>query len=129
MGKLGGGYNPHLQTSLPEHLQIYNPANETSESSHRAFTTTFPRGFALEVVQLYCGPPQIVLKFRHWGFMEGQFKQHAPTGEMIELFGIAIFEVYIYLSLSISVVKLRANLMTHPFLPPKHGMKSVIMIC
>lgn len=93
VAKLGGGYNPHLQTSLPEHLRIYNPAEESSDSSHRAFTTTFPRGFALEILQVYCGPPEIVFKFRHWGFMEGPFKGHAPTGEMIELFGIAVLEV------------------------------------
>ena len=96
LGKLGGGYNPHLQTSLPEHLRIYKPAEETFDSSHRAFTTTFPRGFALEVLQVYCGPPEIVSKFRHWGFMEGTFKGYAPTEEMIELFGIAIFGVYIH---------------------------------
>ena len=97
VGKLGGGYNPHLQTSLPEHLRIYNPAEETFDSSHRAFTTTFPRGFALEILKVYCGPPEIVFKFRHWGFMEGPFKDYAPTGEIIELFGIAVLGVYIYI--------------------------------
>ncbi|PON99671.1 NTF2-like domain containing protein [Trema orientale] len=96
VAKLWGGYNPHLQTSLPEHLRIYNPAEESSDSSHRAFTTTFPRGFALEVLQVYCGPPEIVFKFRHWGFMEGPFKGYAPTGEMIELFGIAVLETGLY---------------------------------
>ncbi|KAL7245987.1 hypothetical protein ACSBR2_001172 [Camellia fascicularis] len=58
-----------------------------------AFTTTFPRGFAIEVLQVYLGPPVIVFKFRHWGFMEGPFKGYAPTGEKIELYGMAIFEL------------------------------------
>lgn len=93
IGKLGGGYNPLLQTSLPENLRGYNPDEETSESSHKAFTTTFPRGFALEVLQVISGPPQIVYKFRHWGYMEGPFKGHAPTGELVEVYGMAIFEL------------------------------------
>ncbi|KAL2503676.1 pathogenesis-related family protein [Abeliophyllum distichum] len=91
--KLGGGYNSLLQTSLPEKFRGFNPAEETVDSSHRAFTTTFPRGFALEVLQVYSGPPVIVYKFRHWGFMEGPFKGYAPTGEMVELFGMSIIEL------------------------------------
>ncbi|XP_059430877.1 pathogen-related protein-like [Corylus avellana] len=93
IGKLGGGYNPLLQTSLPEKFRGYNPDGETAESSHRTFTTTFPRGFALEILHVYSGPPVIVYKFRHWGYMEGPFKGHAPTGERVELYGMAIFEV------------------------------------
>ncbi|KAA8538312.1 hypothetical protein F0562_027865 [Nyssa sinensis] len=92
VGKVGG-YNFFLQTDLPEKLRVYDPAEETSESSHQAFTTTFPRGFALEVVRVYSGPPVIVYKFRHWGFMEGPFKGHAPTGEKVEFYGMAVFEL------------------------------------
>ncbi|PSS31731.1 Pathogen-related protein [Actinidia chinensis var. chinensis] len=91
--KLGGGYNPLLQTSLPKKFRGYDPDEDTAESSHKAFITTFPRGFALEVLQVYSGPPVIVYKFRHWGFMEGPFKGHAPTGEMVEFYGMAIFEL------------------------------------
>ncbi|OVA15464.1 hypothetical protein BVC80_8411g9 [Macleaya cordata] len=88
-----GGYNLLLQTSLPENLRGYNPAVETSESSHHTFITTFPRGFALEIVHVYSGPPVVTYKFRHWAFMEGPFKGHAPTGEKAEFHGIGIFEV------------------------------------
>ncbi|XP_022939667.1 pathogen-related protein-like isoform X1 [Cucurbita moschata] len=88
-----GGYNPFLQTSIPEEYRYYNAAKETAASSHQAFTATFPRGFALEIIQVYSGPPDIVFKFRHWGYMEGAFKSHAPTGERIEFFGVAIFKV------------------------------------
>ncbi|RZR81065.1 hypothetical protein BHM03_00007212 [Ensete ventricosum] len=91
--KLGGGYNSLLQTSLPQGLRGYDPSRETMESSHAAFTAAFPRGFALEVLHVYSGPPGIVYKFRHWGFMEGPFQGHAPTGEMVELYGMAIFQV------------------------------------
>ncbi|KAH1114243.1 hypothetical protein J1N35_007621 [Gossypium stocksii] len=79
--------------SVNEDLRGYKPAQETEHSSHLAFTTAFPRGFALEVIQVYSGPPSIVYKFRHWGYMEGPFKGHAPTGELVELYGISIFEV------------------------------------
>ena len=82
-----------MQTSLPDKFKLYNPDVETAETSHKAFTTTFPRGFAIEILQAYSGPPVIVFKFRHWGYMEGPFKGHAPTGEKIELFGIGIFTV------------------------------------
>jgi len=97
--KLGGGYIPLLQTSLPEKLRPYNPYAETADSSHKAFTTAFPRGFALEILHVYSGPPEIVYKFRHWGYMEGPFKDHAPTGDKIELYGIAIFTVIIHITL------------------------------
>ncbi|CAI9115657.1 OLC1v1016628C1 [Oldenlandia corymbosa var. corymbosa] len=92
-GKLGGGYNVLLQTELPENFRVYDPAKETTESALKVFKTTFPRGFALEILHVYSGPPVIVYKFRHWGFMEGPFKGHSPTGELVEFFGMAIFEV------------------------------------
>ncbi|KAJ7959247.1 pathogen-related protein-like [Quillaja saponaria] len=91
--KLGGGYNSFLQTSLPEKFRSYNPDTETAVTSLKAFTTAFPKGFALEVIHVYTGPPVIVYKFRHWGYMEGAFKGHAPTGEKVELYGMAIFEL------------------------------------
>ncbi|CAA3020360.1 Hypothetical predicted protein [Olea europaea subsp. europaea] len=91
--KVGGSYNVFLQTSLPTPLRFYNPEDETADSSQTLFKTTFPRGFALEILEVYSEPPKIVYKFRHWGFMEGPFKGHAPTGEKVEFFGMAIFEV------------------------------------
>ncbi|KAL5560410.1 hypothetical protein UlMin_036621 [Ulmus minor] len=90
--RFGGGYIPLLQTSMPKELRGYDPDKETADSSHRAFTTTFPRGFALEVLHVYSGPPVIVYKFRHWGYMEGPFNGHAPTGDLVEFYGMAIFE-------------------------------------
>ncbi|KAI3862618.1 hypothetical protein MKX03_001596 [Papaver bracteatum] len=90
MGKIGS-YNLFLQTSLPEKYRVYNPSEETVESSNQIFKTTFPRGFALEIMQVYSGPPVIVYKFRHWGFMEGPFKGRAPTGEKAEFYAIGIF--------------------------------------
>ncbi|XP_059280115.1 pathogen-related protein-like [Lycium ferocissimum] len=94
LAKLGGGYNTFLQTSLPENLRVNNPDEETFESSQRIFRSIFTRGFAIEVLHVYSGPPEIVYKFRHWRYMEGPFKGHAPTGELVELFGIGIFEAF-----------------------------------
>ncbi|KAL1820198.1 pathogen-related protein isoform X2 [Daucus carota subsp. sativus] len=91
--RIKGGYNAMLQTQLPEHYRVYNPAEESADSSHVVFTTAFPRGFALEILHVYAGPPVIVYKFRHWGFVEGPFKGHAPTGEKAEFQGIGIFEL------------------------------------
>ncbi|XP_042494270.1 pathogen-related protein-like [Macadamia integrifolia] len=92
VGKIGG-YNALLQTSLADRLHAYNPYTETPESSDELFRTTFPRGFALEILQVYSGPPVIAYKFRHWGYMEGPFKGHSPTGKKVELYGVSIVEV------------------------------------
>ncbi|KAG1367761.1 hypothetical protein COCNU_14G002290 [Cocos nucifera] len=88
-----GSYNALLQSSLPEELQYYKAGSETFESSHELFRRTFPRGFAWEVVDVYSGPPVIAFKYRHWGYMEGPYKGHAPTGEKVEFYGMAILKV------------------------------------
>ncbi|KAJ0986332.1 hypothetical protein J5N97_004688 [Dioscorea zingiberensis] len=88
-----GSYNALLKTSLPEKFQYYKAGTETFESSHEAFKMAFPRGFAWEVLSVYSGPPVIVFKFRHWGYMEGPFKGHAPTGDLVEFSGLAVLKV------------------------------------
>ncbi|KAI3733104.1 hypothetical protein L1987_64322 [Smallanthus sonchifolius] len=93
IAKIGGGYNMFLQTSLPEQVRVYNPNDETVESALEIFTTTFPRGFVLEVLEVYSGPPVIAYKFRHWGYMEGPFKGYQPTKEIVEMFGVSIFKL------------------------------------
>nr|GEX99636.1 hypothetical protein [Tanacetum cinerariifolium] len=93
VAKIGGGYNNFLQTSLPHNLRIYNPNEENVDTALKLFTTTFPRGFAVEILQVYSGPPIIVYKFRHWGYMEGEFKGQPPTGELVEMFGVSIMEL------------------------------------
>ncbi|KAK4390988.1 Pathogen-related protein [Sesamum angolense] len=93
IGRIGGSYNMFLQTSLPPALRSYDPDQETYESSQSALKRVFPRGFAVEILQLYSGPPVIAYKFRHWGYMEGPFQGYAPTGELVEFFGTAIIEM------------------------------------
>lgn len=84
-----------LKNSLPKEFQYYKAEEESFESSHDVFRSAFPRGFAWEVLSVYTGPPEIVFKFRHWGFFEGPFKGHAPTGEIVQFYGLATLKVYI----------------------------------
>ncbi|KAK7324520.1 hypothetical protein VNO77_28141 [Canavalia gladiata] len=88
-----GSYNALLKSSLPEELKPYKADEETFESSHEEFRSAFPRGFAWEVIKVYSGPPEIAYKFRHWGFFEGPFKGHAPTGKMVQFYGFGILKV------------------------------------
>ncbi|KDO38225.1 hypothetical protein CISIN_1g041144mg, partial [Citrus sinensis] len=69
-----GSYNALLNNSM----------EETFKSSHDAFRSAFPRGFAWELISVYSGPPMVAYKFKHWGYFEGPFQGHAPTGEMVE---------------------------------------------
>ncbi|KAK7401767.1 hypothetical protein VNO78_13517 [Psophocarpus tetragonolobus] len=88
-----GSYNAFLQSSLPEDLKPYKADEETFESSHNEFRSAFPRGFAWEVIKVFSGPPEIAYKFRHWGFFEGPFKGHSPTGKMVEFYGFGTIKV------------------------------------
>ncbi|GLT58779.1 hypothetical protein SLA2020_316460 [Shorea laevis] len=88
-----GSYNALLKSSMPEEFQYYKANEESFESSHEVFRSAFPRGFAWEVIEVYSGPPVITFKFRHWGFFEGPFKGHAPTGEMVEFYGLGTLKV------------------------------------
>lgn len=82
-----------LKTSLPGEFQYYKPEEESFESSHDAFRSALPRGFAFEILSVYSGPPNIAFKFRHWGYFEGNFKGHAPTGEMVQFLGLGVLKV------------------------------------
>ncbi|KAJ8749203.1 hypothetical protein K2173_018676 [Erythroxylum novogranatense] len=88
-----GSYNALLKNNLPEEFQYYQAHEESFESSHEAFRTAFPRGFAWELLSVYSGPPVISFKFRHWGFFEGPFKGHAPTGQKVEFYGLGVLKV------------------------------------
>ncbi|KAJ6950052.1 hypothetical protein NC651_003892 [Populus alba x Populus x berolinensis] len=88
-----GSYNALLKSSLPQEFQYYKADEETFESSHDAFRSALPRGFAWEVLSVYSGPPVISFKFRHWGFFEGPFKGHAPTEEKVEFYGFGVLKV------------------------------------
>ncbi|KAI4333557.1 hypothetical protein L6164_018345 [Bauhinia variegata] len=88
-----GSYNALLKSSLPEEFKYYKADEESFESSHEAFRSALPRGFAWEVIKVYTGPPEIAFKFRHWGFFEGPFKGHAPTGKIVQFYGLGTLKV------------------------------------
>ncbi|XP_044975633.1 pathogen-related protein-like [Hordeum vulgare subsp. vulgare] len=88
-----GGYNAFLATKLPPEHRIYDPNKETVDSSMSMFLTAFPRGFAIEVLDVYSGPPKGCLQVPALGYMEGPFKGHPPHGQRVEFFGVRIFHV------------------------------------
>lgn len=44
---------------------------------------------------LFCslGPPRVAFSWRHWAHWTGPYKGRAPTGELLELLGMAVAEV------------------------------------
>ncbi|KAF5176827.1 Pathogen-related protein [Thalictrum thalictroides] len=91
--QLIGSYNQFLQTSLPEELRAYDPSKYTLEEAQNTFLNAFPRGFAVEILEVYSGPPKVAYKFRHFSTFDGPFQGHAPTHELVQLIGISIFTV------------------------------------
>uniref|UniRef100_J3L3R7 Pathogen-related protein n=1 Tax=Oryza brachyantha TaxID=4533 RepID=J3L3R7_ORYBR len=89
-----GSYNALLTSPILPGAGAYDAAAETFESSHDLFRAAFPRGFAWEVIRVYSGPPVITFKFRHWGHMDGPYKGHAPTGDKVEFYGVAVLKVH-----------------------------------
>ncbi|XP_074644443.1 uncharacterized protein LOC141901232 [Tubulanus polymorphus] len=83
-----GNYNMMMYDS-----PIYDVSKETNESSHSVFKTAFPTGFAWEVLELYSGPPKVAFKWRHWAEWTGPYREHQPTGETIELYGMCVATV------------------------------------
>lgn len=88
-----GSYNALLKNNLPKEFKYYKAEEESFESSHDIFRSAFTRGFAWEVISVHSGPPLIAYKFRHWGFFEGPFKGHSPTGEMVQFYGMGLLKV------------------------------------
>lgn len=88
-----GTYKAVLKTSLPKEFQYHKVEEESYETSDDAFKSALPRGFAWEVIKVYSGPPVIAFKFRHWGYFEGPFKGHAPTGDKVEFYGVVVMKV------------------------------------
>mmetsp|Transcript_85876 Transcript_85876/g.152098 ORF Transcript_85876/g.152098 Transcript_85876/m.152098 type:complete len:233 (+) Transcript_85876:68-766(+) len=70
----------------------------TFEASNSNFGSSFPEGFAWEVLEVFSGPPKVSFKWRHFGRMSGTFtdkngKQHKGNGEMMNLIGLCIAQV------------------------------------
>ncbi|MGK7943731.1 MAG: SnoaL-like polyketide cyclase [Microcystaceae cyanobacterium] len=83
-----GTYNLFLENS--EH---YQASEETFDSSYNLFHDAFPEGFHWELIEVVAGPPNVVFKWRHWGTFKGAYRDHQPTGEVIEVVGLSLAKV------------------------------------
>lgn len=88
-----GPYNMLIQ----EHENYSGKAN-TFEMANKNFSSTFPEGFAWELLEVLSGPPTVAFKWRHFGKHSGTFtdkdgKEYKPTGEMLDVIGMCIAKV------------------------------------
>ncbi|MEA5568733.1 SnoaL-like polyketide cyclase [Anabaena sp. UHCC 0399] len=83
-----GTYNLFLGDS-----DKYKSSEEDFESSAHIFHQTFPNGFLWELIEVLSGPPTVTFKWRHWGEFSGPYKEHAPTGDTVEVVGVSIARV------------------------------------
>ncbi|XP_068762551.1 uncharacterized protein [Montipora capricornis] len=83
-----GSYN-----ALMQNQPLYNSNKHTFESSHELFRSAFSEGFAWELLEVFSGPPRVAFSWRHWANWTGPYKDKAPTGERLEMYGMAVAEV------------------------------------
>jgi len=83
-----GNYNILMQNQ-----PLYNSEAHTFESSHNLFRSAFSEGFPWELLEVFSGPPRVAFSWRHWAHWTGPYKGRAPTGELLELHGMAVAEV------------------------------------
>ncbi|XP_032219181.2 pathogen-related protein [Nematostella vectensis] len=83
-----GSYNL-LITNTP----LYDASSETLESSHKLFKTAFNNGFSWEVLEVFSDPPRMAFTWRHWARWTGPYRDHPPSGELLQMFGSAVVEV------------------------------------
>lgn len=62
-----GTYNALLTSS-----SYYDPEHNDFSTSHKAFKRMMPT-FAWEVLEVYSGPPVVIFKWRHWGYMKNDY--------------------------------------------------------
>ncbi|KAK7398215.1 hypothetical protein QQX98_012418 [Neonectria punicea] len=95
MAKIGT-YN-----ALIEPNKYYSPEHMDFSASHKAFKRMMPT-FAWEVLDVYSGPPKAAFRWRHWGFMEGNYTgkndrdekvSMKANGKKIEIKGVTVAEL------------------------------------
>lgn len=62
-----GTYNALLTSS-----SYYDPINNDFETSHKSFKRMMPT-FTWEAKEVYTGPPVVIFKWRHWGYMVNDY--------------------------------------------------------
>ncbi|KAG8160003.1 hypothetical protein KVR01_010640 [Diaporthe batatas] len=62
----------------------YYGANSTFDESHKTFRDMMPN-FAWEVLEVYSGPPVVAFKWRHWGWMKGDYVGKNEEGSTVTI--------------------------------------------
>jgi hypothetical protein len=63
----------------------YVPSRIDSPTSQAAFRNALSGGFAIEVLEVFSPPPNVIFKWRHWGVMTGSLTCPMRGGKMLEL--------------------------------------------
>jgi hypothetical protein len=78
--------------------EYYDPSRIDAATSQAAIRHALSGGFAIEVLQVFSPPPNIIFKWRHWGYMDGSMncpmrggkRLHLPgNGAKVEIFGVS----------------------------------------
>lgn len=83
-----GNYN-----ALMQNQPLYNCNTHSFQTSHDSFRSAFNQGFPWELMEVFSGPPRVAFSWRHWAHWTGPYKERAPTGELLEMYGMAVAEV------------------------------------
>lgn len=73
----------------------YDASKQTFESANQFFSEIFADGFALEILEVFSGPPTVNFKWRHFGKFSGKFtdpsgREVKGDGRMVEVYGMCI---------------------------------------
>lgn len=64
--------------------KYYGPQFSEFEESHETFRKMMPN-FAFEVLEVYSGPPTVACKWRHWGWMKGDYVGKNEDGDTVTI--------------------------------------------
>ncbi|KAL2135941.1 hypothetical protein VTI74DRAFT_6169 [Chaetomium olivicolor] len=74
-----GTYNAIIEPN-----EFYCPMRSSFDASHKTFKRMMPT-FAWEVLEVYAGPPKVVMKWRHWGTMKEDYVGVNNKGENVRI--------------------------------------------
>lgn len=117
--------------------KYYGPQFSEFEESHNTFRAMMPN-FAFEVLEVYSGPPVVACKWRHWGWMKGDYvgkNEDGDTvtikahGETLDIQGITIARVNDKLQITSLETFFDGKDMFEQMKPSKDTMKVAKMKC
>ena len=95
-----GKAEPHLDVIIPifattMSVMIWRMKNYyvvVLSLNHCLFIYLFSINWLILFV-FFVGPPRVAFSWRHWAHWTGPYKGKDPTGELLEMFGMAVAEV------------------------------------